>query len=706
MTKRLQLIRFLHELGLIEILPGKEESWTQQELPIAHYAAQQKFDESSAIEKIATTLAIENIQLDSSTIDYTKVTELIEKLGADYCFTQRILPLSETNNQIVVVFADPLDLDTIKSIEFKLSKNVLVAIAKESEIILFLSDFITPEDELFEQFQDLPVSDYVEILGHSSLDQVIDKDSVSTPPILKLTNKIMVDGVKARASDIHIEPMQSAVSVRLRIDGVMSNVLEIPKRLQSYITTRFKLLASMDIAERRRPQDGRFRVRIAGDVVDLRVSSLPTAYGEKIVLRLLRPRTTQLSIDNLTMPKAIFEGVMRALNSHAKMLLVTGPTGSGKSTTLYTFLNYLKNGRSNIVTVEDPIEYKIVGINQLQVNEAAQVTFASALRSVLRQDPDVIMVGEIRDSETAAIALQAAQTGHKVLSTLHTNDALAAIARLKNLSIAPYLIASSLAGILAQRLVRKLCHECAVNLSPEHDQADINELKLQGIDYRTVKKARGCKNCSDLGYFGRFAIYSYLEVSDLIAEQIAKGVESSEIENSVRALGFQSLSDSAVQALTDGLTSYDEVKPYLKRESRSTIKNLSVSEQRSGCSIAKPKLLLVEDNDDVRSVLAMLLEREMFDVVQAANGLEALSKVYAEVPAVILCDLMMPVMDGREFLLKLKNNKQTREIPVIILTAAASEEHEINLLELGARDFVSKASSTNIMLTRIRKVLA
>lgn len=706
MTKRLQLIRFLHELGLIEVLPGKDEIWTQQELPIAFYAAQQKFDESIAIEKIASKLAIENIQLDPSTIDYAKVTELVEKLGAEYCLTQRITPLSETNNQIVVAFADPLDLDTIKSIEFRLSKSVHIAIAKESEILLLLSEFITPEDELFEQFQDLPASDYVEILGRSSLDQEIDKDGVSTPPILKLTNKIMGDGVKARASDIHIEPMQSAVSVRFRIDGVMSNVLEIPKRLQSYITTRFKLLASMDISERRRPQDGRFRVRIAGDVVDLRVSSLPTAYGETIVLRLLRPRTTQLSIESLAMPKQICEAVMRALNGHAKMLLVTGPTGSGKSTTLYTFLHYLKNGRSNIVTVEDPIEYKIAGINQLQVNEAAQVTFASALRSVLRQDPDLIMVGEIRDSETANIALQSAQTGHKVLSTLHTNDAVAAIARLKNLSIAPYLIASSLAGVLAQRLVRKLCQECAVELTPEHDQAVIEDLKLRGIDYKSVKKAHGCKNCSDLGYFGRFAIYSYLEVSDLIAEQIAKGAESSEIANSARSLGFQSLSDSALQALTDGLTSYEEVKPYLEKESRSSINNLAVSEQRLGNSIAKPKLLLVEDNDDVRSVLAMLLEREMFDVIQAANGLEALSKVYAEVPAVILCDLMMPVMDGREFLLKLKNNKQTREIPVIILTAAASEEHEINLLELGARDFVSKASSSNIMLTRIRKVLA
>jgi type II secretory ATPase GspE/PulE/Tfp pilus assembly ATPase PilB-like protein/ActR/RegA family two-component response regulator len=558
------------------------------------------------------------------------------------------------------------------------------------------------------------------------MDQDLDVEDAQSPPVVRLCNRIISDAIREDASDIHIEPGQYGFDVRYRIDGVMHTALEVPRRLQPYVLSRLKLIAGMDIAERRRPQDGRLRVRVDKEFVDMRVSSVPTSFGEKIVLRILRNNVSDLTFASLGLQPDTEQRILNTLNQRGRMLLVTGPTGSGKTTMLYTCLSYLRDGTTNIETVEDPIEYRVSGVNQIQVNESAGVTFASALRSILRQDPDVIMIGEIRDSETAEIALQAAQTGHMVLSTLHTNDAPSTITRMLSLEVEPYQLSTSLSGVLAQRLVRKLCDSCKEPLSlhkPEKYTDFLDQLELSADDIYT---SIGCEVCRFRGYQGRTGVYSYLEITDPIAELISSGAGTNAIVEQALTSGFRHLSDNATDLVRSGVTSFEEIRGLLRltvaQTDTAATTVVAVAPQEHSTPLAqaaanvvespdpaaalqKPKILLVEDDEDIRSILTMMLEREMFEVIQAHNGQDGLTKLYEHSPTLVLCDLMMPVMDGREFIKRMQDNDQTRKIPIVVLTAIDEEKNEIELLDIGATDFVSKATNSNVLLTRIRRAL-
>ena len=375
---------------------------------------------------------------------------------------------------------------------------------------------------------------------------------------MRLVTQIIRDAISRQASDIHIEPHSAVTVVRIRVDGVLRELMKIPRAIQNSLISRIKILSDMDIGERRSPQDGRFMVSIGPHKIDMRVSTLPTQFGEKVVIRLLETSAPLLSFASLGFPSDISERITNLLSLPQGMLLVTGPTGSGKSTTLYSALNLLRKPAVNIVSVEDPVEYELPGINQVHVNSKAGLTFASCLRSILRQDPNVIMVGEIRDLETAEIALKAAQTGHLVLSTLHTNDSISAVARLLDLGIPEYLIASSLTGILGQRLVRKLC-SCRVYEAPTSDY--IERLFTAGWTQVPARVARavGCSLCDKTGYRGRVGIYELLDVDQSIRAVLRGGFKPELIRNAAAASGMRRMQDDAFEKLFVGITTLEEL---------------------------------------------------------------------------------------------------------------------------------------------------
>lgn len=378
-------------------------------------------------------------------------------------------------------------------------------------------------------------------------------DSADEAPIIKLLNAVLTEAIRANASDIHIEPFENQLRIRFRVDGVLKTVLTPKIGLASMLVSRIKVMARLDIAEKRLPQDGRIALKLGGRAVDLRVSTIPSSFGERVVLRLLDKSANRLNLVDLGLPNHLEAGVQKALSKAHGIFLVTGPTGSGKTTTLYAGLGRLNDAQRNIMTIEDPVEYNIDGINQTQVNAKADMTFAKGLRAILRQDPDVVMIGEIRDAETANIAVQASLTGHLVLSTLHTNTAIGAVTRLRDMGIEPFLLSSSLVGVLAQRLVRRLCEHCKTPYT-----ADAAEAEILGVPSAQIYQPEGCEHCQHTGYSGRMGLYELILVDDTVRKLIHTDASEAEMEAYLRTQSA-SLNQNGYQAVLEGKTSLQEV---------------------------------------------------------------------------------------------------------------------------------------------------
>jgi len=382
-------------------------------------------------------------------------------------------------------------------------------------------------------------------------------DTDDEAPMILLVNSIFFRAVQQRASDIHFEPFEREIKVRYRVDGVLYNVLTSPKRLQSALISRVKIMAGMNIAEKRLPQDGRISLRIGGREIDIRVSDVPTAHGERLVLRLLEKTTNSLNLNDIGLSPHDIKSMERIIKMVHGIILVTGPTGSGKTTTLYSALNRINSPEKNIITIEDPIEYQIQGIGQIQVNSKIDLTFASGLRSILRQDPDVIMVGEIRDVETAGIAIHASLTGHLVFSTLHTNDSAGAVTRLLDMGIEPFLVSSSVVAIIAQRLVRKICQECRTPYAPTVKECQKIGLKAEAK--HTFFRGSGCSQCLNTGFKGRSGIYEILMIDDELREMIVSKADASEIKAKAISKGMLTLREDGAKRVTAGLTTTEEI---------------------------------------------------------------------------------------------------------------------------------------------------
>ncbi len=488
-----------------------------------------------------------------------------------------IFPLAMEGTKLVVAMAEPQNLTTCEELRFKVGKSIVPRFAFRQEILSAIGKHIGGVKKAPSKPSAAP-SVLVEV-APSGMEHADEMEFVSTSqrqanrealqevqsellnkrtPSVRIVSEIIMEAANKKASDIHIEPQAGDGIVRIRVDGVLRDLRKIPANIQNALSSRVKILSDMDIAERRTPQDGRFLVRMGTRELDLRVSSLPTQYGEKIVMRILDAGASLMDLRALDMPEQVSTAMREVLAMPQGMLLVTGPTGSGKSTTLYASLNLLRQPSVNIVTVEDPIEYVLAGINQVHVNNKAGLTFASCLRSILRQDPNVIMVGEMRDLETAEIAMKAAQTGHLVLTTLHTNDAVSAVTRLVDLGIPGFMLGGSITAIVAQRLVRRLC-QCSQLAECSAEAADRLATLGLTVPVDTIRIPVGCDSCDHTGYRGRVGVYEILSFNETIREIVRTGVRSDEIRGAARDMGMQAMHEDALQKVLKGITSIDEV---------------------------------------------------------------------------------------------------------------------------------------------------
>lgn len=508
---------------------------------------------------VASHLGVERANLNVRGID-RKVLSLIDE---KFCREKGIIPFAQDADKTIdVAMEDPSDLPTIEFLEHKLGARIRPFLASPRDMAKGFSLFGSELTEDFKKIIDQNVRTSLE----KKINLANDEDAAAQLPVVDIVNSLLAYGASLNASDIHIEELEDVVMVRFRIDGILYEIIRMPKEIQSAIVARIKLLGALKIDEHQRPQDGRFRFNSMPTVIDVRVSILPTLYGEKIVMRLLPASQRPLSLAEVGMLEDTAQLVMDNMKKTYGMMLVTGPTGSGKTTTLYAVLNLLNQPQVNIVTIEDPIEYNIKYINQIQINPVAGITFAAGLRSILRQDPNIIMVGEIRDEETGEIAVNAALTGHLLLSSLHTNDAPTAVPRLMDMKIQPFLIAAVLNLVLAQRLVRKICIDCIESypISPELEKDLREQLKLIGVDAQsmphTLYRGKGCKACNNTGYRGRMGIFEAFEVSENIRKIIISGKFSlDDIVKTARQNGMVTMFEDGLRKAALGMTTIEEV---------------------------------------------------------------------------------------------------------------------------------------------------
>jgi type IV pilus assembly protein PilB len=499
--------------------------------------------------------------LDTPPINLSKVRvpEDVQALvPKDMARQYKLAPVCKLGNKLFVAMADPLNVLALDDLRQRTKLEIVSMITTERSVTEALSGVGGSSVAMDQVMKDAARDSDVEEVKEKREDIDLDRLAVQSEeaPVIKIVNLILVQALKEKASDIHIEPFEKQLKLRYRVDGNLVEASSPPKALQLPIASRIKILAGLDIAERRLPQDGRFRIRVSGKEIDLRISMLPTTHGEKIVIRILDKGALSASVNNLGLDEYTLGVFKKAIDAPHGMILVTGPTGSGKTTTLYSVLAELNNPEYNIVTVEDPIEYQLAGVNQVAVKTDIGLTFAEALRSILRQDPDICMIGEIRDNETADIAVKAALTGHQVLSTLHTNDAAGAIARLDDMGIEPFLISSSVLLTCAQRLLRRVCPNCKEEMIPEPEL-----LQKLGIEDDTAVfyRGAGCDRCKRRGYQGRCAVLEVLPVSEAIRRLIIKRASAAVIKNQAVSEGMKSLRMAGIDKAREGITTLEEV---------------------------------------------------------------------------------------------------------------------------------------------------
>ena len=502
--------------------------------------------------------------LDTPPINLSKVRiseEILDLVPKEMARAYKLAPICKLGNKLFVAMADPLNVLAMDDLRQRTKLEIVPMITTERSVNEALSGVNSAGAAMDQMLKEAAASGSADVEEVKNKREDIDLDRLAheseDAPVVKIVNLVLVQALKEKASDIHIEPFEKTLKLRYRVDGTLIEASSPPKALQLPIASRIKILAGLDIAERRLPQDGRFRIRVSGKEVDLRISVLPTVHGEKIVIRLLDKGALSGSIEQLGMDEYTLKQFRKAIDAPHGMILITGPTGSGKTTTLYSVLQELNSPEYNIVTVEDPIEYQLPGINQVAVKSDIGLDFASALRSILRQDPDIVMIGEIRDNETADIAVKAALTGHQVLSTLHTNDAAGAITRLDDMGIEPFLISSSILLACAQRLVRRICPNCREEFSP--DPETFSKLGIEDGEDSVFYHGVGCDRCKRRGYLGRAAIIEVLPVSETIRRLIIKRASAAVIKNQATSEGMKTLRMVGIDKAREGITTLEEV---------------------------------------------------------------------------------------------------------------------------------------------------
>jgi type IV pilus assembly protein PilB len=650
-----------------------------------------------------TDLIADQLRLPSADLTSIEISpDAVARVPRELAIKHRCLPWMIQGRDLLLVTADPTDVSAIDAIGFATGLRVKPVVAAESEVVAaiercYAADEAGPEAtfervELADQFA---IIDDIEGESAGGAEEDLER-AAQAGPVIKLVNSILADAIASGASDIHIEPQQKGVNLRYRIDGALRHIVTMPKRSQAKIVSRIKIAAHMDIAERRLPQDGRTRTVLAGRSYDLRVSTLPTADGEKAVIRILEQDRAKIALEDLGFEDDTLETFRALLRRPQGLILVTGPTGSGKTSTLYAALNFLTAETTNIVTIEDPIEYRLAGINQVAVSDRAGLTFATGLRSILRQDPNVVMVGEIRDLETAQVAFHAAQTGHLVLSTLHTNDAPGAVTRLVEMGVPAYLVASSAIAVQAQRLVRRLC-------------------SCKAVQPDGTATPNGCEHCRFTGYKGRMAVHELLPLTPRVRTVLLSQPSSDPLRMAARSNGMRTMFEDGQRKVARGLTTVEELMRVVPPPEEENVAEADNAEAEAGASpvsaesprAARPPRALIIDTDEAsaRSV-QNVLTAEHFDTFVARTPQEGLAVVYRESPDLILADVVgTPGSDGLDLLRKLKGRLATCQVPVVMLSSVGHVQAEVRALDAGAEDFLRKPIDPNLLLSRIRRAL-
>ncbi len=622
-----------------------------------------------------------------------------------------VFPIKLDNDKLLIACSDPHNLQALDDIRAITSLEIKSILASRTQINAMIEQYYNLNDDLYDLLKNVQQTPKVDFVKK-------DQGQISTPenlvldtcaPAVHLLNVILHDAVIQRASDVHVEPYEDQVAVRYRIDGHLKNILKAPKNIQNALAVRIKVLADLDIAETQKSQDGRNRIKVGDHTIDLRLSTIPTFSGEKIVMRLLDLKTAKVDLEQLGFDDSQLEKYKKTIQAPQGIVLITGPTGSGKTSTIYASLNIIKRENKNIVTLEDPIEYMVEGINQIQINRIKDVTFESGLKSILRQDPNVIFIGEIRDKETADMAFRSSMTGHLVFSTVHTNSAIATISRLLDLGLEPFLIASSLSLIIAQRLVRLNCKDCSQGYNPDEQLLKKYEALL--TRHRNIKfsKGIGCHNCGHTGFKFRTGVYEFLFINNEIRQAISSNRGETYILELARENGFKTLLEEGLAKVSSGMTTLEELDKALGQVEMEMVKtgaDINPTPLRLPEKETTPKkVLIVDDDPDIRKVVRMRLISNGYQVVEAEDGVQAIKMVNQHNPDLMIIDYMMPNMDGIETVKRMRASLATASMPIIMLTSRQDTESEVKGLEIGADDYVTKPFDHVKLLTRVKLLL-
>ncbi len=675
--------------------------------------------------------ASEVYKIPVTNLSVEKIDEaIVKEIPSDKAKQYGVFPLRYESGSLLLAMSNPQDVIALDHLSMLVHAKIKPLLVRKSEIASYIERYYLLDDSIYDLMKNVTDQAKIEIIKDNEIIDAKKMHSLSAAgledhsPVVKLGNAILYDAIRARASDIHIEPFEKFVEVRYRVDGNLRNIMKIPIGLYSNLGVRIKILTNLDIAETHKAQDGRCSLLVNGRKVDLRISIIPTFFGEKIVLRLLDKKEAQVELEHLGFYEDDLALIKQMIRKPQGMILVTGPTGSGKTSTLYAALSHIKSETKNIVTIEDPVEYLMQGINQIQVNPFKDVTFATGLRSILRQDPNVILVGEIRDLETAEIAFRASLTGHLVFSSVHTNHALATVVRLMDIGLEPYLIASSVILILAQRLVRTICPYCKLEVTDQKQKQELYEkfgLFIQQNKITQFFFGKGCDRCCYTGFLGRTVISEIVKVDEQLRTLIAQKAPQAEMLKVARVNGMRSLAESGIRKVLEGLTTIEEVETVcdvrdteMKEPEREVSSVSTPEEQQEAAAITgdlqralnkRFTILVVDDEDDIRKVLRARLLKEGYEVLEAADGEQGIKAAYQKKPHLIMMDIMMPILDGVSATRKIKNSLETASIPVVMLTAKTDSASEIEALDAGADDYVSKPFDPEKLLARIRMLL-
>ena len=691
-------------------------------------------DDEAIAEALAKQLKIPLIRVQDKEIS----EEVISLVPSEMALAYLLIPVDVVEKKLIVAMVNPLDRHALEDLRFVTRMGVEIGITTHGALMEAFWRYY-PHTDLKKILDAGPnVASGLQIIQTKRRDEKRSDEllaDIEAPPIVRLTNTILADAFILGASDIHIQPRRSDVLIRYRIDGIMQEIMKLGKHLQAPLVSRLKVVADMDISIRMKPQDGKTQVQYGEKLYDLRIATIPTSCDERVNIRIL-DQGQSANLKDLGLPKEALKPLEHAIKRPQGIILVIGPTGSGKSTTLYACLSKLNSPSRSIMTVEDPVEYDMSGIDQVQINPRAGLTFATGLRSILRHDPDIVMVGEIRDEETASIAFQAGMTGHLIFSTLHTNDSPSAISRLIDLGVEPFVISNSLLCIVGQRLVRKICRECR-----ERDPLSLKIIEqthpgfswywkqlihwnsaLSRYEKKSIFwKGKGCEDCRYTGYSGRIGIFEIMMITPSLKEFIASKVTSNDLRQAAEKEGFESMCIDGMRKTYEGITTIDEIfrvsppeegrmsemlsaEPLVEKQAV-TQDSQSVVEQFS-MGITRPQKILVVDDEELSlRVVQTVLEAASYQVITAQDGELALRLAIEERPDLIISDIIMPEMDGIALTKKLKSKLITRSIPVIILTVKHDLTAEVKGLESGADDYLTKPFQPERLIARIKRLL-